>query len=249
MNGLKHITGIVTERRPVTGDLWIVRIRPSLPIHFEAGQYVTVGLPLNGKIVERPYSIVSAPREAELEFFVERVPEGKLTPALYEVPEGGELLLRTAAKGRFLLDRASGHPNHFMAATVTGVAPFVSMVRDLSGRDADATPTFHIVLLHGASQPEELAYAEELETQAARFSWFEYVPTISRPWLSPGWRGETGRLEDVLRKHLDRAGFTPRDSTAYACGHPGMIRNAEAILTRRGFEKAFIREEMYWPGR
>ena len=243
----KHITAVVTSRREVSSELWIVRMRPQEPLPFQAGQYATIGLHASERMVERPYSIASSPRDAELEFFIELVREGVLTPQLYNVPVGGQVYLRRSAKGRFLLDRGSGHPNHFMAATVTGVSPFRSMVHDLAAKEAAGEPVREsVALVHAASQSQELGYLEELTALARAHAWFRYIPTISRVWLDPGWRGETGRCEDVVRKHLDALGFTAADTTAYACGNPNMITNVKGILQRAGFAKESVKEELYW---
>ncbi len=241
MDESKYRKGVVTSRRDVGDGLWIVRVRPSEPIAFRAGQYVTVGLLAEGKLVERPYTVASAPDEGELEFFLELVPGGKLTPHLHHAGVGDPVYLRPAAKGRFLFDDAGGHRNHFMVATVTGAAPFVSMLRS-----AAAEAPYRVLVLHGASASNEFGYAGELFELSRRRGWLEYVPSISRPWLEPGWRGERGRVEDVARKYLDEAGFNPADTTAYACGNPQMIRNLEGILTRAGFPRESIKEEMYW---
>lgn len=242
-NRVTHIRGIVTSRRDVTGELWIVRVQPEAPLSFVPGQYFTVGLLTGSKMVERPYSVASAPGEPELEFFLEEVPEGKLTPHLHDVPVGGEVWLRPAPKGRFFLEQQT--PNHFMAATVTGVAPFVSMVRDLDGA-AEPVP-YRIAILHAASFAPELAYSDELSGLATRESWFRYVPVVSRAWLDAGWMGERGRVEDVARKHLDALGFAIPSTTAYLCGNPNMIRAMEGVLERAGFAKNQIRKEVYWP--
>ena len=74
----------------------------------------------------------------------------------------------------------------------------------------------------------------------------KYIPTISRPWEEPNWLGETGRVEDVLRKHADRLGFNHTNSVAYACGHPQMVENVKGILARARFLKDHIREEEYF---
>ena len=243
----KHVRAIVSQRRDLTRDLWIVRLRTEEPVSFEAGQYLTIGLLENGKLVERPYSAASAPEQGELEFFIELVPGGKLTPSLHDIPVGGEVYVRRGARGRFLLDRAGG-PNHFMAATVTGVAPFAAMVRHLAAREADAgPPPLRIAILHGASVPAELGYREELRAWAAGRNWLEYIPTISRPWLAPEWPGERGRVEDVTRKHLDALGFAPHSTTAYLCGNPRMVRHMRGVLERAGWEHRAIKEETYWP--
>ena len=249
MNDSKYTTGQITVRREITGDLWIVRLRPSERIAFRPGQYVTIGLPGSPRMVERAYSAASSPDEPELEFFLELVPGGELTPQLYKVPVGGEVFLRRAAKGRFNYDDKSGHPNHLMIATVTGVAPYVSIVRSISARVAQGDPmTDRVVLLHAASLPQELGYFEELSARAREHAWLRYVPMLSRIWLTPGWSGERGRAEDVVRKYLDESGFTANDTTAYVCGNPDMVENVKGVLGRTGFPKEFIKEEAYWVG-
>ena len=240
----KHVEAVVTSRRDVSSDLWIVRLRPEERIAFLPGQYVAVGLPGAERLIERPYSVASSPHEDELEFFLELVPGGHLSPHLYDIPVGGRVWVRRVAKGRFLFDDASGHPNHFMVATVTGVAPFVSMLRDLVARPDEVT--HRIALLEAASIARELGYCDELSAYARRFPWFTYIPTLSRPWLDPTWAGEVGRAEDVLRKHLDALAFPPATTTAYACGNPEMIDKVKAILERANFPQDALKRELYW---
>lgn len=243
----KHVKAVVVTRREISPELWVVRIRPEERIAFEPGQYLTVGLPSSPRMIERPYSVASAPREPELEFFLELVPNGQLTPHLYAIPVGGEVFLRRSAKGRFVLDVESGHRNHFLVATVTGVAPYLSMVRELSARAvAGETIPYRLAVVQAASVSQELGYLEELTALARAHSWLRYVPTVSRIWLDPGWKGEVGRAEDVTRKHLDALGFTAADTTAYVCGNPVMIENVKGVLKRAGFPKESIKEEIYW---
>jgi ferredoxin--NADP+ reductase len=237
----------IVERKDYADDLWSIRVRPEEKLAFQPGQYATLAIRAGGRMIERPYSIVSSPREEEIEFFFELVPQGGLTPMLHHMGAGETLWMRRQAKGRFTFDEQSGHPNHFLAATVTGVAPFVSMVRNFaaeveSGRRVDRK----LVVLHAASRSWEFAYHDELEALSNDSSWFRYIPTISRPWEDPSWKGEVGRIEDVLRRHLDALGFEPSATTTYLCGHPQMILNAKGILERRGFQREFIREEVYW---
>lgn len=242
-----HVHAVVTSRRDISSDLWIVRIRPEEKIPFAPGQYVTVGLPQGKRLVERPYSVASSPSDAELEFFLELVPGGHLSPHLYDVPADGEVYVRRLAKGRFLFDDQSGRPYHFMAATVTGAAPFLSMLRNFAERSAECESIpFRIALLHAASVSCELGFREELEEYARRFPWFHYIPTVSRPWLDSGWIGEIGRAEDVARKYLDSLGFTPAQTTAYACGNPTMIENIKGVFQRAGFPRESVRQEIYW---
>src|SRR5579863_9542881 len=84
--GDKHYEATVVERRDLSEDLWLVKVNPGGPFSFKAGQYATLGVDFEGKRIERAYSIVSSPYEQEwLEFFVELVPQGELTPHLYKL--------------------------------------------------------------------------------------------------------------------------------------------------------------------
>ena len=101
-------------------------------------------------------------------------------------------------------------------------------------------------VIHGCSYSCELGVYKDELAELARVGWLNYIPTVSRPWADVDWKGETGCVEDVIRKHADRLGFDYTNSVAYACGHPQMIENAKAILTRARFPSANIREEKYF---
>jgi ferredoxin/flavodoxin---NADP+ reductase len=243
----RHQRVQITWRQDHGPDLWSIRVRPEEPLSFKPGQYVTIGVERDGRVLERPYSIVSSPLEGEIEFFFELVPQGGLTPVLHSLQTGDTLLMRRQAKGIFMLDSESGHSQHYLISTVTGVAPYVSMMRTLTRQaQLSGPPELRVVLLQSASRSWEFAYRQELETLAEGSKWFHYIPSVSRPWEDPAWKGEVGRAEDVLRKYLDSLGLEPASTTAYLCGHPGMIENAKGILRRRGFTKESLCEEAFW---
>src|SRR6267143_1869878 len=225
----KHYQARILERRDLSPDLWIVRIDPGGPFEFRAGQYATLGVDHDGKRIERAYSIVSSPYEESLEFFVELVPQGDLTPDLFKLKESDTLLCRKIAKGRFTLDLRSGRTHHLLVSTVTGIAPFVSYVRTLY-RDwkngPSSMPGDHkLYCLQGASRSWEFGYREELERYAREVPWFKYVATVSRPWEDLDWKEETA---------------------GYLCGHPVMVENGHGILHRAGWKKDAVFEEIYF---
>jgi ferredoxin/flavodoxin---NADP+ reductase len=111
------------DRRDLRPDLMVIRLEPEVRYTFSPGQYCTIGL----EGTERPYSIVSSPHEPTLELFVELVPHGTLTPRLWRLRLGDSVSLRPRPKGVFTLQER--FPSHLMVATVTGIAPFVSMLR------------------------------------------------------------------------------------------------------------------------
>jgi ferredoxin--NADP+ reductase len=233
-------------RKDHTEDLWSIRVRPEHPLAFKPGQYATLGIEEEGKVVERAYSICSSPHEPEVEFFFELVMRGRVTPPLYHRQVGDTLLMRRHAKGTFTFDGKSHHKRHLLVCTVTGVAPYVSMARTLAREARQGRhPNAQVLVLQGASRSWEFAYRDELEALTHEFPWFSYIPVISRPWEDPEWRGEVGRVEDILRKYVDELKLEPQQTTVYLCGHPQMIENGKGILRRCGFAKESIRGEIY----
>lgn len=245
----KYATATIMSRRDLAADLWVVRVRPDVELPFRPGQYVTLGLELDGRIIERPYSIASDPAEPEIELFIERVPDGELSAPLHGLATGSTTLVRKRCKGLFLKDAPVIDQPHLLVATVTGIAPFVSLLRSLRRRQLSGewTADQPVVAIQGASRSDEMGYEAELRALDAECDWFTYVPTVSRPWEDDAWSGETGRVEDVLRKYADQAGLVPGHGAIYLCGHPGMISNSRGIMRRHGFSDKEIREEQYWP--
>lgn len=236
----------VVERLDIAQDLLVLRLEPEAPLAFVPGQYVSLGIEIGERLLLRPYSIVSAPHEPRLEFFLEHVPQGALTPRLFELQVGDPVWMFRRPAGRLHLAR-EGAAHHVMIATSTGVAPYVSMVRTLQDESARGSePGVEILLLHGASHAHDLGpYAGELAHVARERSWLRYVPTVSRPADNPGWIGEWGRVEDVLRKHID--GFARGvPLVCYLCGHPQMIDAAREVLLRAGVDPGAVQEEKYF---
>lgn len=247
LSGYSSLTLI--ERVDFADDLALFRLKSSAPVDFTPGQYATIGLmdETTGRPLLRPYSVASAPGTETLEFFIERVDEGKLTPRLWELEQGAEVWMRDKIVGRFVLNASCTH--HLMAATVTGVGPYVSIVRDQirALEDGRLETPHRLLILHGGSHSWELGeYIPELTELAQTHDWLQYVPTVSRPWDETEWAGETGRVEDVLRKHLDAWAPPLGDTAAYTCGHPQMIDKAQGILERAGLPEDAIHEEKYF---
>jgi len=245
MSKVDFWSGELIDRKDVSARLAVFKFRCTEPVSFTAGQYATIGVAGNGELVERPYSIVSSPHERCLEFFVELVPAGVFTPKLWRMELGAAVQIRRRVVGQFTLDHSVNR--HLMIATVTGVAPFVSMLRTHRiENELTVSTRDQFLLIHGASRSEDFGpYYDELK-EVSKEGWLTYVPTISRPWEEANWRGETGRVEDIVRKHADRLVFDSSNSVAYLCGQPQMIRNVKTILSRARFSDPQIRQEHYF---
>ncbi len=217
-------TTTVVARRQLTPTLLVLRLARPAGFTFSPGQYVK--LALDG--VRRDFTLCSAPHQDHLELFVELQPQGRLTPRLFALRPGDPVGLAPKAGGAFALAPDARH--HVMVATVTGVAPFVSMLRDAAHRGA--TARFHV--LHGASYADELGYGDALAALGPRVT---YLPSVSRPAepRNAGFTGATGRVATLLEPYLDQHALTPADTVVYACGHPEMVADVRQRMRRRGF--------------
>ena len=230
----------VLKRVDITPDLLLIWIERPPEYTFKAGQYCTIGI----DDIERAYSIVSAPHEESLELFVELVPVedgGMLTPKIWDLEVGDSMTIRPRAKGIFTFKPEM--PNQLLVATVTGVVPYISYVRDYIYHNREG---HHFYVLQGASYQEEFIYDVELQQLAAeRPELITCVPTVSRPdeERNKGWTGETGRVNTIVDRYAEEFGLAPEDTLVYACGHPGMIEDVKARMAPRGFK---VEEERFW---
>lgn len=230
----------VAKKQEVAEDLFVVWLRPEVPFQFKPGQYITIG---TGGI-ERPYSIASAPYENLIELFIEYVlPEygGKLTPLLWAQHVGESVSMRPRAKGIFTFQPQYHH--HVMVGTVTGVAPYVSMIRQAL---REKVRGHHFFVLEGASHQDEFVYDSELERRAAELSdMITYVTTVSRPQAerNKSWAGPTGRVNLLVEEYLAKWSLPKDDTMIYLCGNPGMIEDVKERLGPKGWN---VIEERFW---
>ena len=232
-------TAELVRRVDFTEDHMVVWFTPEVPFTFKPGQYCTLGL----QGIERPYSIVSAPHEPSLEIFVELIPppEGLLTPLIWQLKVGDRMTVRPSAKGLFTFDPQ--YQNHLMVSTVTGIAPFISILRDHLHRGAGG---HRFYILQGASYRQEFLYDTELlRFQQEHSDVIAFVPTVSRPQdeRNQDWTGETGRVNLLVEKYVDLFELNPDDTLVYGCGHPDMILDVKRRLTPYGFR---VKEERFW---
>jgi ferredoxin--NADP+ reductase len=238
----------LVRREDLTHDLasfWVRFDGDATP--FEPGQYMTIGVVTDGKMLQRPYSVASAPSVASTdgyEFFVRHVPVIRFTTALWRLPVGQRMRM-IGPKGKFMLEPEDNR-THLYVSTGTGIAPFIAMIRETMAQ-GKARKT---VLLNGCSFADELGYRRELEAWEADPAYrLRYVPTVSRvnDPRNAGWTGRTGRVEQVISAMCREMGLRPDKTVVYICGNPDMILNVERVLMDRGFPEFHVKKELYWP--
>ncbi|MFL5681046.1 MAG: FAD-binding oxidoreductase, partial [Chloroflexota bacterium] len=188
------------------------------PTPFVSGQYMTIGVFADGKLVQRPYSVASDPAVAGdegYEMYVRLVNGGTFTPLLWRLPVGHRMRM-IGPKGKFTL-LPDDDRTHIFISSGTGNAPFVSMIRALL-REGRPRRT---VFLNGVSYARDLGYDSLVRGWEMSGEYpVAFVPTVSRPDHpdNADWTGRTGRVEMILGPVLDEMGLTAANSIAYICG-------------------------------
>lgn len=230
-----HPLADVIERRDLTDDLMTLKVAPRVPIPlFPPGRYCTLWL---AGATPKQYSIVSAPHEGFIELFVELLPQRfwqptSLTPRIWGLDVGDAVTIfgsneGIAVKGDLTLQQ--DYRRHVMVATVTGIAPFVSMLRaHFAGYYGDRIQE-PIYVFQGASYRNEFVYDNELE-RMAETGRVVYEKTVSQVpgrererGRNLGWQGNIGRVNNIFLDLAQRHGIGPENTIVYLCGNEGMI--------------------------
>jgi ferredoxin--NADP+ reductase len=208
---------------------------------FVAGQFIRVGMDLDGERVGRPYSLVNPPHQAEHEIFFNIVPDGPLSGELAALEAGDSLWLTDAANGFLTLDEVPAHTRDlWLLATGTGVGPFLSMLQT-----AEPWHRFdHVILGYGVRKLGNLAYRDLIgQLEQDHPEKFRFVPFVTGESAADAFGcriPETlvdGRLERRVGVSLD-----PDRSHVMLCGHSGMIVDTMQILEQRGMRRHRRRE-------
>jgi len=209
---------------------------------FKNGHFTMVGLPSDGRPLMRAYSFASANYEHELEFFSIKVPDGALTSKLQNLAIGDEVLVGKRSTGTLIPDNMIPGRYLYLLATGTGIAPFMSIIKDPEIYDQFD----RVILAHGVREVSELAYTDYIENVLPNDEYIGemvreklvYYPTVTRePYKN------NGRLTELIRcgkLFLDLNQPHPNldDDRFMICGSPSMIKELVGILKSKGFTEA-----------
>jgi ferredoxin/flavodoxin---NADP+ reductase len=212
---------------------------PSL--RFSNGHFTMIGLRVNDKPLLRAYSIVSANYEDHLEFLSIKVPDGPLTSRLQHIKVGDTVIVGRKPTGTLLIDYLLPGKRLYLLSTGTGLAPFMSIVRD-----PETYEKFEqVVLVHGVREVDELAYHDLLVEHLPNHEFLgelvssklRYYPTVTREQYKNMGRVteliENGKIfEDLQVPPLD-----PAVDRVMICGSPAMLRDLKQMLEKRNFKE------------
>jgi len=267
-----NLNAVVSQKIEVSPGLIILRVVPDgwdLPA-YKAGQFTVLGLPgtsmrhqfsdqeetikVPDKLIKRAYSISSASRNKEyIEFYITMVRSGALTPRIFALETGDRIFLSHKFTGVFTLEMTGSDSNIVMLGTGTGLAPYMSMLRE----DLPCNSKRKYIIVHGARHSWDLGYRSELNTIANVCSNFTYIPAITRPELEHiPWGGQSGYIQELWQKGIiqTKSGLqpTPDNTHIFLCGNPSMIDIMLKLLETEGYREhskktpGQIHLERYW---
>ncbi len=213
---------------------------------FQNGQFTMIGISIEGKPLMRAYSMVSANYDETLEFLSIKVPNGPLTSKLMHIQPSDTLLVNSKAVGTLILQNLLPGKNLYLLSTGTGMAPFMSIIKD-----PETYERFEkVILVHGTRQKAELAYHDYLQHDLPQNEFFGeqvrnqfiYYPTVTREAFV-----NQGRITDLLAsgKLESGAGLPPIDNArdrVMICGSPEMLRDLKNMFAARGWEEGNMSE-------
>jgi ferredoxin--NADP+ reductase len=209
-------------------------------LRFENGQFVMIGIEVEGRPLTRAYSMASPNYEEHLEFFSIKVPNGPLTSRLQHLKVGDDLLVSRKPTGTLIIDDLRPGKNLYLLSTGTGLAPYMSLIQDIEMYERFEK----IILVHGVRTVNELAYADFIENELPNNEFFGeevknkliYYPTVTQE----DFRNQ-GRLTNLIKSgklftDIGLPPINPKEDRAMICGSSEMLKDTKELLDSLGLE-------------
>lgn len=215
-------------------------------LRFKNGHFVMIGLEIEGKPLMRAFSFASANYEEHLEFYSIKVPDGPLTSRLSHIKPGDSILVGKRPTGTLVLNTLTPGKRLYLLATGTGLAPFMSIIRDPETYERYE----HVVVAHGVRTISELGYSEYIKSELPQHELvgenvqkqLHYYPTVTREAFE-----NQGRLTNLLESSklcsdLGLPALDPEHDRVMMCGSASMLTDLTNMLDSRGFKEGSSHE-------
>lgn len=233
-------TEYVIEVHHWNDSLFSFRTTRDPGFRFDSGHFVMLGLEVEGKPLLRAYSIASASYEEHLEFVSIKVPDGPLTSRLQHLKPGDPIMVSRKPTGTLVLNDLKPGKHLYLLGTGTGLAPFLSIVRD-----PETYERFdRIVLAHGVRRISDLVYAQYLEHALPQHEYvgervrekLVYYPSVTRESFHHRGRLTDAIVDGRMSAYAGLPPMNPQTDRVMLCGSPAMLEDACALLDGRGFQ-------------
>ncbi|MDA7968331.1 MAG: ferredoxin--NADP reductase [Gammaproteobacteria bacterium] len=240
-------TETVLEVHHWSDKLFTIKTTRDPSMRFRNGEFAMIGIEVDGKPLMRAYSMASSHYEDHLEFYSIKVEDGPLTSRLQHIRPGDKLLVSKKPTGSLLWDRLRPGKRLYLLCTGTGLAPFLSVIKDPELYEHFET----VALVHGCRFINELTYQKLITSELQDNPYFGdsvrekliYYPAVTRePFRN------YGRITELVEsgKLMRDTGLPPlavEHDRFMLCGSPGMLKSLSEILRAKGFRET--RKENY----
>ncbi len=223
-----------------TDRMFAFRTTRPASFRFRSGEFVMIGLEVNGRPLLRAYSIASPSWDEELEFFSIKVPDGPLTSRLQAIQPGDKVLLGRKPTGTLVLDALTPGNRLYLFSTGTGIAPFASVIRD-----PNTYVRFdRVILTHSCRTVDELTYGRDLAANLKddplvgehAHKLTHYTTVTREPWIN------TQRITDLIASGelFEDLGVPPLDPVTdrvMICGSIAMLTDTKALVEKAGLSE------------
>lgn len=227
-----------------TDELFTLRTTRDPGLRFASGQFVMLGLLVDGKPLLRAYSVVSAYYADELEFYSIKVQNGPLTSRLQHVKVGDQVLVGRKPTGTLILDGLRPGKNLYMLGTGTGLAPFLSLARDPETYERYEK----VVITHTVRHTADLSYRRFLEHDLPNdpdlgeivAPKLIYYPSVTRDPFK-----HQGRITDLIQsgqlfKDIGLPPFDRERDRVMLCGGPSVLADLKQLLLDRDYDEGSV---------
>lgn len=210
-------------------------------LRFKNGHFLMIGLQIEGRPLLRAYSVASPNYEEHLEFYSIKVPNGPLTSRLQHLQPGDPVLVSRKPTGTLVLSHLLPGKRLYLLSTGTGLAPFMSIIRDPETYERFE----HVTVAHGVRFKSELGYADYIRNELPNHEYIgeqvrqqlHYYPTVTREPFE-----KQGRVTHLLESgqlcsDLGFPALDPEHDRVMICGSPSMLGDLVTLLETRGFQE------------
>jgi len=211
----------VLEVTHYTDKLFRIKLERPKDFRFTAGEFTMIGLPEDD--VRRAYSFTSGPYDDYLEFYSIKVPDGPLTSKLKYIEPGKFLEVGDKPTGTLTLANLELGGHLWLMATGTGIAPFISLLRDPATFDAFDKITVCWTVPNVKDLRSYNNFLEESEVI--------YFPTVTQ---------EEFKNQGRITKYIDEGmwdDITPEKDKVMICGSLEFNLEMKERLLAKGFEE------------
>ena len=226
--------------RQETADVKTFILAASGPRNFRylPGQFITLELEIDGRRINRCYTLSSTPTRPDLlSITVKRVPGGPVSNWLHDNARVGMIFGAMGPAGDFSCFKTPAESYLFLSGG-SGITPLMSMARALQDLGSDAD----VVFVHCARTPADVLFAEELSLMARNMPRFRIALVCEQHTPGSNYAGHLGRLDAARLAHI-APDFMQR--AVYTCGPAPFMAAVRGLLAGAGFDMPNYHEESF----